>query len=247
MSNESVKHYAGDWAKCTKCGVKRPREMLEVIFGGESCIGGCAPLDEPRTVAVESPVPTPTDGPRWAKPEVPEVIGAVCALCKQPRTFADLKEVTISDERKRHICVDSVGCLERHESQFDQGKWNAALQEELTKAGALKDTGIKYDGGKSRLDLVPMRALTEVGYVLTAGAERYGPNNWRKVIGWRWRYMGAALRHVAAYLMGKRIDDEGKHTTRRQHLACAITSLMFVLENDLANEAGDTTPDGDAR
>lgn len=132
-------------------------------------------------------------------------------------------------------------------AEFDNAAWNKELQNQLEKAGALRDTGIKYDGGKSRLDLVPMRALLEVGHVLAAGAERYGPNNWRKVVGWKWRYTGAALRHVAAYLMGKRTDDEGKHTTRRHHLACALCSLLFVLENELAKEEGVKVPDGDAR
>lgn len=109
-----------------------------------------------------------------------------------------------------------------------------------------KSNGTKYDVGKVRVDLVPMRAHWEMCRVLTKGCERYGANNWRQVIGWRWRYIGAALRHIFQYMMGKRIDNEGPHPTHLHHLACALCSVSFVLEQDLCLEAGETVPDGDA-
>ena len=104
----------------------------------------------------------------------------------------------------------------------------------------MKDEGIKKDGGKTRFDLLPFHALELVGQVLTKGAVTYGPNNWRKVKGWRWRYMGAALRHIFAYLRGERIDDKGDRPTNLPHLACALCCLMFVFEQDTVG-----TTDGD--
>lgn len=109
-----------------------------------------------------------------------------------------------------------------------------------------KATGIKLDTGKVRTDLVPMRAHWEMCRVLTVGCDRYGANNWRKVVGWKWRYIGAGLRHVFQFMMGKRIDDEGPNPTNLHHLACAMCSFSFVLDNDLAISEGVTVPDGDA-
>lgn len=104
-------------------------------------------------------------------------------------------------------------------------------------------TGTKFDQGKPRLDLMPMRALLEYSMVLTFGAEKYGANNWRKVVGWRWRYLGAGLRHVVAYALGERSDVESS----RHHLAHALCCFSFVLENELNLELGSTdVPDGDA-
>lgn len=109
-------------------------------------------------------------------------------------------------------------------------------------------TGTKLDQGKSRLDLMPMRALLEVGAVLTFGAKKYGANNWRKVIGWRWRYLGAGLRHVVTFMLGERSDPE----TGLHHLSHALCCFLFVLENELTLEheihggMNITVPDGDA-
>lgn len=110
--------------------------------------------------------------------------------------------------------------------------------------GEAKTSGVKLDGGKVRLDLMPMHAWLEVGKVLTFGALKYGANNWRKVAGWRWRYIGAGLRHVTAYMLGERSDPEsGLH-----HLSHAMCCFLFVLENELVIESGSlAVPDGDAQ
>lgn len=88
--------------------------------------------------------------------------------------------------------------------------------------------GLKLDAGKPRWDLLPFRALDEVAKVLEFGARKYAPDNWRKVDGWRWRYLGAALRHLAAFGTGERLDREsGLH-----HLAHAACCVLFLLELD---------------
>ena len=42
-------------------------------------------------------------------------------------------------------------------------------------------TGKKYDGEKPQMYLLPPKAITEVAKVLTFGASKYGPDNWRKL------------------------------------------------------------------
>ena len=41
--------------------------------------------------------------------------------------------------------------------------------------------GLKHDGGKLRLDLVPPELIEAVGAVMTHGAEKYGEASYRKV------------------------------------------------------------------
>ena len=108
--------------------------------------------------------------------------------------------------------------------------------------GSDKGTGLKYDGGKERMDLVPPRAFTEFTRVLTFGAKKYKANNWRKVIGWRWRYTAAGLRHVFKYMGGETHDAE----TNLHHLAHALCCFFFVLDNEISLSLGDKVPDGDA-
>ena len=95
------------------------------------------------------------------------------------------------------------------------------------------DQGTKYDDGKLRYDLVPFRAMDEVVRVLTYGATKYSPDNWRYVPHAEERYPAAALRHISAYLQGEKYDRE----SNMPHLAHAICSLLFTLTLD--KEASD--------
>jgi hypothetical protein len=101
-------------------------------------------------------------------------------------------------------------------------------------------TGVKYDEDKLRYDLIPPLALEEVVKVLTAGAKIYEPENWRNVEGWKDRYFAAPQRHQWKWKRGKIWDDEpdakGRPGTNRHHIACAIASLMFLLEKELEAE-----------
>jgi hypothetical protein len=88
--------------------------------------------------------------------------------------------------------------------------------------------GVKFDGGKPRFGLIPPVALLEVAEVMTFGAQKYAPDNWRKVEGGHSRYVEAALRHVNAHLRGDRQDDESSLS----HLSHAVASLMMAMESD---------------
>lgn len=99
------------------------------------------------------------------------------------------------------------------------------------------EEGKKFDGGKPRWDLLPIESLSGVVDVLTFGCNtKYGPWNWVKVKGWRWRYYRAAMTHVTKWWMGEAIDPE----TNCTHLQHAICCLMF-LDHLTMQDA----PDGD--
>lgn len=88
--------------------------------------------------------------------------------------------------------------------------------------------GRKFDGGKLQYGLLPPLALKETVRVLTFGAEKYEPDNWRRVPDGARRYFDAAQRHLWAYREGERYDPE----TEVNHLAHAICCLMFMLDLD---------------
>lgn len=75
---------------------------------------------------------------------------------------------------------------------------------------SLAAAGTKHDADKPRYDLLPPAAIDALVRVLTFGAAKYAPDNWRKVDGWRWRYHAAALRHIFAWGPGR----EGRRRIR---------------------------------
>lgn len=101
----------------------------------------------------------------------------------------------------------------------------------------LNKEGRKFDQGKTRWSLLAgLKAARMVAEVLTYGAKKYAPNNFKHVKGWRWRYVDAAFRHINAHLEGEAFDPE----TGYHHLAHAICCLVMLLDNELNN-----MPNGD--
>jgi hypothetical protein len=88
--------------------------------------------------------------------------------------------------------------------------------------------GRKFDGDKLQYGLVPPLALRETVKVLTFGAQKYEPDNWRRVPDGPRRYFDAAQRHIWAYKEGEIIDPE----SGVNHLAHAVCCLMFMLDLD---------------
>lgn len=85
----------------------------------------------------------------------------------------------------------------------------------------------KYDTGKLPFELLPAAALSQVVGVLSTGAIKYTPNNWRTP-GFKWgRLLGAALRHLFAFIGGEDKDPE----TGYSHLAHAACCVLFLLEH----------------
>lgn len=87
---------------------------------------------------------------------------------------------------------------------------------------------LKYDKDKVPLELLAPTALTEIAKVLQFGAKKYSAHNWRKGMNWS-RLLGAALRHLFAYIRGEDKDPE----TGLSHLAHLGCCVMFLLEYQL--------------
>lgn len=90
---------------------------------------------------------------------------------------------------------------------------------------------MKFDDDKVRYDLIPPEWETALAEVLTYGAKKYKPNNWRN--GEIDRYIGAIMRHWNAYRKGE-FDDP---VTTMPHLWHMFTNVGFLitLENEIEN------------
>ena len=86
--------------------------------------------------------------------------------------------------------------------------------------------GLKHDGGKLRLDLVPAELIEAVGAVLTHGAEKYGENSWQKVE--PKRYRAALMRHLCKWLKNPFGKDEDSGLPHLWHIACNVAFLIVL-------------------
>lgn len=93
--------------------------------------------------------------------------------------------------------------------------------------------GRKDDKDKARWDLVPFDEMTDVVDVLTFGAVKYSPDNWKRVPEARCRYIAAAFRHLVARARGEIIDPE----SGKPHTAHAVCCLLFLAWFDRHPEA----------
>lgn len=85
--------------------------------------------------------------------------------------------------------------------------------------------GTKDIEGKLRYNLIPPFSLAQVARVLTKGAVKYAPDNWKKVPDANNKYVEALFRHLEKYRAGEMVDPEsGEH-----HMAHIATNAMFLL------------------
>lgn len=111
---------------------------------------------------------------------------------------------------------------------------NNAIFERMNEPAAVKD-----DDAKLRYDLIDPDAEAEIAAVLTYGAVKYGPENWRKLADLERRYYAAALRHIRAPRRRANpevVDPESKLL----HLAQAAVCIQFLLAVEL--EKGGLAP-----
>jgi len=89
----------------------------------------------------------------------------------------------------------------------------------------IKPPGVKFDNGKLQWNLLPLEQVEEVVRVLTKGAKKYAPDNWKYVEGPRSRYYDAAMRHLSSWVKGHKKDKQ----TGCSHLAHAVCCLIFLM------------------
>lgn len=105
-----------------------------------------------------------------------------------------------------------------------------ATQEEVIASQTATSGGRKFDGGKRQYGLVPPIAFAHFVDVLTSGAKKYEPENWRRVPNAIDRYFDAAMRHMwDGWKSGEQLDPE----TKKHHLAHAMCCLAFIIDLEM--------------
>lgn len=89
-------------------------------------------------------------------------------------------------------------------------------------------TGLRYDAGKNRLELIPPEWEWELGRVLTAGATKYADRNWERGMEWS-KVVGPLRRHLNRFLRGQQRDGE----TGAHHLAHVAWNALALMTYDL--------------
>ena len=95
--------------------------------------------------------------------------------------------------------------------------------------------GLKHDGGKPRLALVPPEAIEAIGIVMTHGAEKYGQASYKNVA--PERYRDAMMRHICKWLKDPHGLDEDSGLPHLWHI---ITNAAFLCELDKPKEKTST-------
>lgn len=83
--------------------------------------------------------------------------------------------------------------------------------------------GLRFNAGKSRVDLISPVFLKGLADVLTFGAKKYAPHNWRKGLSWT-ETVASAQRHLLAFLSGEDIDEE----SGLPHIDMLACNVMFL-------------------
>jgi hypothetical protein len=97
----------------------------------------------------------------------------------------------------------------------------SATTQELTK-------GTKNDQQKPIIALIVPEFIEELGKVLTYGAKKYAPENWKKDLEHE-RILSALYRHLIAYHKGETHDPETGYS-HLSHIACNTMFLFWYDE-----------------
>lgn len=94
----------------------------------------------------------------------------------------------------------------------------------------MSELGVKFDGEKSRWDLLPLGPMRSVVDVLGFGVRKYAVDNWQHVKDPQRRYFAATVRHLVDWKLGEKLDPE----SGLPHLAHAVCCVLFLLWFDEA-------------
>lgn len=91
-------------------------------------------------------------------------------------------------------------------------------------------SGIKHDTDKLQMELIDPCYIQGTAAVLTFGAKKYAPNNWRLGLTYT-RVLGALMRHTNEIAKGNDIDPE-TGLLHAYHISCCAMFLAWYTEQD---------------
>jgi hypothetical protein len=87
----------------------------------------------------------------------------------------------------------------------------------------IENKAIRYNKGKLKWSLVPMRALEPMVQVLMFGATKYSPNNWQKGMSYCTIY-DSMQRHINSFMEGEDNDPDSK----MHHIGHILCNALFL-------------------
>jgi len=95
---------------------------------------------------------------------------------------------------------------------------------------------IKNDNGKTRMDLLPPKALDGIAKIFTFGAKKYNDYNYKNGKGLDWcRPYAALMRHMIAWNDGEDIDQESGES-HLYHAGCCIMMLIDLVDSEIGKD-----------
>lgn len=103
-------------------------------------------------------------------------------------------------------------------------------------------SGYKKQGADTKLqyNLIPAECLEELAIILTYGANKYEPHNWKKCTNMDF-YWDSLFRHLQQYRLGESVDKESGFN----HLSHALCNLMFLVYFERKDNDGTATTSKD--
>jgi hypothetical protein len=86
--------------------------------------------------------------------------------------------------------------------------------------------GARRSDRKPRFDLIPFEFLASVAEVLTRGARKYGPYNWKR--GHKYFFLDA-WNHAFVHL--QKFKEGDKREDHLAHLACNVAFMVWAVKN----------------
>ena len=114
---------------------------------------------------------------------------------------------------------------------FRTNDYNVILQCIADHQEMLIGKGLKFSKGKRMWNLLPWDTLESVVDVLTAGAEKYSPDNWKHVPNGKVEYYNSLIRHLRKLENGEFLDaDSGLPGT--SHMVCCALFYAWLVEQE---------------
>jgi len=99
-----------------------------------------------------------------------------------------------------------------------------------------KAEAVKNDRDKTRMDLLPPKALEGIAKIFTFGAKKYDDYNYKNGDGLDWsRPYAALMRHLNAWNDGEDLDPETGQS-HLYHAGCCIMMLIDLVDSEIGKD-----------
>ena len=140
-------------------------------------------------------------------------IAAITSLNKKLVANLQVVNPTVIDNKNLTMFVTHTPCID----------CSIAIEKAGIETVIVVERFLKFDKDKLKYDLIPTEAIKALAEVLTYGAKKYKPDNWKNCEDVS-RYIAALMRHLEAYRSGKTVDDE----SGLPHIYHLLTNAAFL-------------------